>query len=92
MPDRPLRFLWFGSYSRGAGYPRNDTLVEGLRELGHEVEELHVPLFRDASQRYCVEDLGSLNGTWLGSQQIKEAALHPAAELRVGATRLRLQP
>jgi glycosyltransferase involved in cell wall biosynthesis len=51
---RPLRFLWFGSYSRGAGYPRNDTLVEGLRELGHEVHEVHVPLFRDASQRVAL--------------------------------------
>ena len=46
-----IRFLWFGSYSKGPGYPRSETLIAGLRELGHEVEEVHVPLFDAAADR-----------------------------------------
>lgn len=49
--DRPLRFLWFGSYAKGPGYPRSEGLIAGLRELGHEVEEVHEPLFGGAGDR-----------------------------------------
>ena len=46
-----MRFLWFGSYAKGPGYPRSETLVLGLRELGHEVVEAHAPLFEGADDR-----------------------------------------
>lgn len=46
-----MRVLWFGSYATGPGYPRNETLIAGLRALGHEVAELHAPLFADAGAR-----------------------------------------
>lgn len=46
-----MRLLWFGSYGKGPGYPRSETLIAGLRELGHEVAEAHAPLFAGAADR-----------------------------------------
>lgn len=51
FPARALRFLWFGSYAKGPGYPRSETLVDGLRSLSHSVRELHAPLFDGAGER-----------------------------------------
>ncbi len=59
-PEFPLRIVWFGSYAKGPGYPRSDTLIEGLRALGHEVVEIHVPLFRGASERVVAGAGGGL--------------------------------
>jgi glycosyltransferase involved in cell wall biosynthesis len=68
-PSRPLRFLWFGSYARGPGYPRSTVLIEGLRALGHEVRELHVPLFEDAGQRVSLARGGRpLHTAWRQAQ------------------------
>ncbi len=47
----PLRIVWFGSYAVGPGYPRSETLIAGLRELGHEVVEVRAPLFAGAGER-----------------------------------------
>ncbi len=47
----PLRIVWFGSYSTGPGYPRSETLISGLRALGHDVVEIHAPLFEGAADR-----------------------------------------
>ena len=49
-----MRVLWFGSYSKGPGYPRSETLIAGLRELGHDVVEVHVPLFDGAPDRVAL--------------------------------------
>jgi glycosyltransferase involved in cell wall biosynthesis len=49
-----VRVLWFGSYSKGPGYPRSETLIAGLRELGHDVVEVHVPLFEGAPDRVAL--------------------------------------
>lgn len=49
--ERPLRFLWFGSYAKGPGYPRSETLIAGLRALGHTVTEVHAPLFGGVAER-----------------------------------------
>ncbi len=46
-----MRVLWFGTYSRGGGYPRNEVLMDALRSVGAEVVECHVPLFRDAREK-----------------------------------------
>lgn len=53
-PPRTLRFLWFGSYASGPGYPRSTVLIEGIRALGHEVQELQVPLFEGAGDRVAL--------------------------------------
>jgi glycosyltransferase involved in cell wall biosynthesis len=55
-----VRVLWFGSYSKGPGYPRSETLIAGLRELGHEVVEVHWPLFEGASARVSAAGGGGL--------------------------------
>lgn len=60
-----LRFLWFGSYSTGPGYPRSDTLIEGLRRLGHTVTEVRAPLFAGAGERVrTARGRGLLRGAW----------------------------
>jgi glycosyltransferase involved in cell wall biosynthesis len=46
-----VRILWFGSYATGPGYPRSETLIAGLKELGHEVVEVHAPLFAGNEER-----------------------------------------
>lgn len=38
-----MRWLWLGAYERD--YPRGAVLREGLRALGHDVVECHVPLW-----------------------------------------------
>ncbi len=78
----PLRFLWFGSYARGAGYPRSSTLVSGLRLLGHDVREVHAPLFDGASDRVAVGGGGGLGRTaW---RQAVAAARLAAGWFRTG--------
>jgi glycosyltransferase involved in cell wall biosynthesis len=60
-----LRFLWFGSYAKGPGYPRSTTLIEGLRRRGHTVTELHAPLFAGAAERVrAASGGGLLRGGW----------------------------
>jgi glycosyltransferase involved in cell wall biosynthesis len=49
-----VRFLWFGSYAKGPGYPRSETLIAGLRELGHDVVEVHAPLFTGAAEKIAL--------------------------------------
>jgi hypothetical protein len=62
---RPLRFLWFGSYAKGPGYPRSETLIDGLRELGHQVTEVHAPLFDGVADRVRVGGgRGLVRGAW----------------------------
>lgn len=46
-----MRIVWFGSYAKGPGYPRSETLIAGLRALGHEVAEVHAPLLGGAGER-----------------------------------------
>ncbi|MCG3134497.1 MAG: hypothetical protein HMLKMBBP_01804 [Planctomycetes bacterium] len=61
---RPLRFLWFGSYATGPGYPRSATLIAGLRSLGHSVEEVHAPLFEGAAERAATAKRGPAGIAW----------------------------
>ncbi|MAC28847.1 MAG: AAA family ATPase [Sandaracinus sp.] len=39
-----------------------------------------------------VRDLGSTNGTYVGDSRVESVVLHPAAEIRVGRTRIELVP
>jgi len=71
-----VRFLWFGSYSKGPGYPRSETLVAGLRELGHEVVEAHAPLFEGAGERVR---LGAGGGATRAAWRQARAAVRLAA-------------
>ena len=78
----PLRIVWFGSYSRGPGYPRSETLIEGLRGLGHEVVEIHAPLFSGADARVAVGAGGGLTSTAFG--QLRAVGNLARAWFRVG--------
>jgi len=44
-----VRVLWFGTYSKGPGYPRTAVLLDGFRAAGVEVAECHAPLFDGAA-------------------------------------------
>src|SRR6188472_209846 len=58
-----------------------------------EVSRRHAVLRTLAGGGLEVEDLGSTNGTWVDGRRIsKPVALHPAAELRIGATVMRQAP
>lgn len=59
-----MRFLWFGSYAKGEGYPRSETLLAGLRSLGHTVEEVHAPLLAGASERVAAARGGAGRLAW----------------------------
>jgi hypothetical protein len=40
----PLKILYFGIYSKGIEYPRNNNLIRGLRLNGVDVVEAHFKL------------------------------------------------
>lgn len=67
-----MRIVWFGSYAKGPGYPRSETLIAGLRELGHEVAEVHAPLLGGAGERVDLARRGGAPG--LAWRQARAAA------------------
>lgn len=81
---------------------RRDVVVELGRELlvgrlppsqlclpDEEISPQHCRIFRGASGgRYWVEDLGSLNGSWVNGRRVKRAVLREGDEIQIGRTRL----
>lgn len=56
-----------------------------------QISRQHARLFRKDS-RWCLQDLGSRNGTYLGKQKIEGvASVAPGQMFRIGRTWLRLQ-
>ena len=51
------------------------------------VSRWHAEIVRDGDD-YVVRDCGSLNGTYVNSERIDEAALHQGDELQVGKFRM----
>jgi len=45
MAGKGIKILYFGTYSRGEEYARNLALINGLKNLGAEVEECHTQLW-----------------------------------------------
>ncbi len=43
--EKRIKILYFGTYSAGEEYARNLALINGLREVGAEVEECHAELW-----------------------------------------------
>ncbi|MEO8875163.1 MAG: sigma-54-dependent Fis family transcriptional regulator, partial [Polyangiaceae bacterium] len=56
-----------------------------------EVSALHCEL-RAVSEGILVKDLGSTNGTFIGTLRVQEAAVTTTTEIQVGATKLILEP
>ncbi len=52
----------------------------------------HCTLAQRPDGSYQIEDLGSMNGTWINDQRVTRAVLAPGDELRIGTTRIRLRP
>ena len=74
-----------------------DPLVIGLddgaqiRLADPEVSALHCEL-RAVNEGVLVKDLGSTNGTFVGSVRIREGVITTATELLVGSTRITIEP
>lgn len=49
--SRLIKVLYFGTYSKGPGYPRNTNIIEGLRLNGCDVIECHYPLWRGVEEK-----------------------------------------
>lgn len=63
----------------------------GLSLRDSEVSAVHCEL-RAAAEGVILRDLGSTNGTWIGSASVNEARLMGACTLRVGQTELQFVP
>jgi glycosyltransferase involved in cell wall biosynthesis len=46
-----LKVLFFGIYSKGIEYPRNNNMIRALKECGHDVYEAHYSLAGSFSER-----------------------------------------
>ncbi len=74
-----------------------EPLVIGRDDGAHvvvvdrEVSALHCEL-RASTEGIVVKDLGSTNGTFIGSVRVREAVVTEKAELLVGQTRLTVEP
>jgi DNA-binding NtrC family response regulator len=74
-----------------------DPLVIGrdegaqIRLADPEVSALHCEL-RAVNEGVLVKDLGSTNGTFVGSVRIREGVITTAAEVLVGSTRITIEP
>lgn len=66
-------------------HPTNDFVVDDPRVSG-----AHLELTRNEN-RVRVRDVGSTNGTWLGTHKVMDAELSIGAELTIGDTLLRLE-
>ncbi len=77
-----LRIVWFGSYAVGPGHPRSSTLIEGLTALGHDVVQVHAPLFQSTDARVAAAAGGGL--VRAGRRQLRAAWQLSRAWFRVG--------
>ncbi|MHC4473138.1 MAG: glycosyltransferase, partial [Planctomycetota bacterium] len=83
LDPRPLRVVYFGTYSMSEGYPRNRVLVEGLRRAGVEVVTCHEDFWRDAAHKIA----GAA-----GAGRLGQALAYGAAWLRLAFRYLRVGP
>ena len=52
-------------------------------------EHCHIELIEDG---YVLKDLGSLNGTFVNGERVKEHRLEPGDEITIGSTRIVFEP
>lgn len=53
-----MKVLYFGTYSKGEGYPRNNVIIKGLRKSGIEVTECHEPLWKGPDEKMAGARMG----------------------------------
>ncbi len=84
-PEAGKSFV-LGEVTRIGKAPDNDFVVDHPTVSRNHLE------IRRSNDQFVVTDLGSTNGTFIDSAQIKEAFLRPGATLEVGDVQMRLQP
>jgi DNA-binding NtrC family response regulator len=67
-------------------HPTNDLVLNDPR-----VSSVHIELSRRPAGRVLVRDVGSTNGTWLGTHRVTEVEIAAGAVLRLGDTLLELE-
>jgi transcriptional regulator with GAF, ATPase, and Fis domain len=84
--QRGTEFVIAGDVIRIGKAPENDLVL-----ADETVSRVHFEILRD-SKGYLVKDLGSTNGTFLDSAEVKEAYLRAGSVIGVGATELKFTP
>lgn len=85
-----LRLLIVGGPYEGRSIPLRESLVIGrsteatARVEDDDVSRLHARFFPDANGVWCIEDLGSRNGTWLNGSRIERASIGAGDVIRLG--------
>lgn len=46
-----MRIIYFGTFSKGEGYPRYGVILGGLKSVGVEISECHFPFWRGTSEK-----------------------------------------
>jgi DNA-binding NtrC family response regulator len=104
MPETRTRVLnWIVSGGRAKTPDGTETVIDvdpvvvgrapgaGIELADAEVSALHCEL-RAVSDGVLVRDLGSTNGTFLGGVRVYEAVVTAPMDLRVGRTRISIEP
>lgn len=61
-----MRLLWWGKYGNyGPDYPRNRTILNCLRELGHEIVEFHPRFSETAYLEAKFRQFGKIDAVWV---------------------------
>jgi len=53
-----MRVLYFGTYSKGEGYPRNNVIIKGLQKSGVDVIECHESLWKGPEEKMAGVKMG----------------------------------
>ncbi len=53
-----MKVLYFGTYSKGEGYPRNNVIIKGLKKSGVEVIECHESLWKGPEEKMTGVKMG----------------------------------
>jgi adenylate cyclase len=59
-----------------------------IQILDRIISKEHIEIRRTPDSRYVMRDLGSLNGTFIGSDRVEQHTLQDGDEINVGSTRL----
>jgi hypothetical protein len=82
-PIAGSRFVLDAPTTTAGRHPESDIFLDDVT-----VSRRHAELRREASGRYVVRDVGSLNGTYLNRARVEEAELSDGDELQIGMFKL----
>ena len=85
-PNAGSRFLLDADVTTVGRHPDSDIFLDDVT-----VSRRHAQ-FRRTDDGFVVADVGSLNGTYVNSDRIDDARLHPNDEVQIGKYRLMFHP